>query len=487
MWHFENECRIIMLNRCNYQEVDMCKLVWLFLLTLILGLPFSGFAQDTKEQEDTLYWLIDKNGKRSINQWFETHYGGFGNDATYEGFYKAVQEFDPAGVAAKIKFATSKWPEEYPEGHWVHTELSAFLDDMRTNGFMVVKAQAEQMLATGQEFLTKGEVDNAVRAQKLAGYLVNGILLFNTDNQLAMEFKAKLDSQKQALLSILKKFHTSEFHTQQAGKIVFSSKPLVTGGKEAVDVKGQFKDTDTVFGMAYLNSTLSSIEKGLDQYMIRYLVDSEMRNGMSAAGNIFPGKLENTWLSFPILVGPKDSEMMFPAQIIQNLASRQKNGTCKVTLQLTTFALGYDEKILAEGSFTLEIGDIEKLKQRADDHRKAAVARARVPAGIISSPSIEADMKSLMQQNFNETIITLRATVGEPAWNVVKDDWDIPKYRYIRGFIAFKIQRTGKVYYRGIAIMQSHEGSNSYNKKSSLYDPNEPYDLYEMELANVSK
>ena len=81
----------------------------------------------------------------------------------------------------------------------------------------------------------------------------------------------------------------------------------------------------------------------------------------------------------------------------------------------------------------------------------------------------------------------VETTIIEGGWNVVKDDYDRPQYRYIRGMVAFKVNRTGKIYYRGIAIMQNYSGAGEYEKTCLIYDPSAPYDLYEMDAANVNK
>jgi len=445
---------------------------------------------DEKERTDMIWFLKDRTDQRVILRWFDQYPSSMANPGGYKNFYAEVKKFDPALTKSKMAEAAKRWPDDFNDTHWMNTELKPIIDEMETKGDGIIQKETDELLVEADKSFKAGKFEEALLAISYAENLVDGVLLFNANNAGAKSMKVKVDSQRSKLSESLKKYYTSDYHAKNAGKIIFSKKPLSVGGQEGASVATQFNTNDNIYGMAYLNSRLGDYEKSKEMFMVLYYVDDNQVNGMNSNGNVVPADVEKSYFSIPVFTGPAESDMMLPSGMIQRLAREMSPGKHKVKIRLTTFALALSEKFIAEGEFELEASDMEKFKVRAEEHRKAMIAKVRMPAGNSKNPALEADMMKLMKKNFDEEIVSLRASILDTDWQIVLNEEVIPAvpaYRYIRGFVALKVPRTGVCYYRGIAIMQKYQGGGKYSTVNLLYDPGYGYDLFEMECANVNK
>jgi hypothetical protein len=146
-----------------------------------------------------------------------------------------------------------------------------------------------------------------------------------------------------------------------------------------------------------------------------------------------------------------------------------------------------NELAVAEGTFDFDLSNgKDKLKAQAYSYDAKEIEARMMPKAVIKNAAIEQDLMALIKNDFQEEIVPLRAVIDDNDWTILRDDYDAISGKKISGYVAFKVPRNGRCFYKKITIWQPYTGGGTYGK-SQYYDTGVSTDLMEMKYENVMK
>lgn len=439
-------------------------------------------ASDPKDDEaktQMAYYFNDKNGE--LSELYNLTLGRYDQN----GYYcRKVANLNPQEVKLKIAECEKKWPDTYNQNFWVVSELKPRFDSYSTGMINDQKDNFEKYSKECDEFFTAGNYVKALVVVKYMDSLAISMMAFQPGNSSVVEMKAKVDEKKNSIISKLSIYHSSPFHSQNAGKVMFSNMEIVSGKENASAMKTEFSGTDDIFAAVYFEGRL----KDYDNELLYVRVQLEGAN--YSISMEYPVTKENENLSslmIPIVSSPSQTKLSGTYDVVKMLATEMKEGTNKITI----YVLNNNQRLQLERGeiykqqITFDGSAMERIKKLNDEFYKIKVAEARIPAAVITNTALESDAKKVSTGLFVGNVTPLRVTLQE-NWNLEYDDYGDPYFRYLRAFVAIKDNNTNKCYYQMMKIGQDYVGGGKYGA-TYLYDAAAPYDLNEIECSNVNK
>jgi hypothetical protein len=284
------------------------------------------------------------------------------------------------------------------------------------------------------------------------------------------------------------------------GKIYFSNQPMTSNAGS----KTVFSSADYIYAMLELNGTTIKdafrIKEGKGYPFIQYRVTITNANGYEMGGSgrnyllLKDDTKDMSSLSFDVLPEPSRATTVvsltddftagygfFPLSgTIINERLKEGKYTVKVTLYLETRD-GWgtwepEEKwptITEEFEFNFRDEDIDRIQKNsrevADVIDENAFRHDKMPeifskgATITDPMATNAKVLAIIKRDLpRRTILKMVIEKTGTLWSIAKDDYGLPKYRYLypHAYVAYKID--GKCYIGNITLRQDYTGGGTF-------------------------
>lgn len=306
-----------------------------------------------------------------------------------------------------------------------------------------------------------------------AKYECEAVLIMSPDNA---AFKQKLDEVNKLLGNAgaeAAKYYTSDFHKENVGKIVWSSKPLVIGKEKEMSavIKNKFVTGEPIFGTAYLGNPAKQLMNGNERLRVIIKVD----NGTAVWGGdlsyfILPlSSQDKSYIQFALL----PDEDWFSKNYAPYVA--KENWTYSYFMdQLVqagdisheiTFSMEFPTNIQGDidGSLSLDLsGGSTAIKALSTKLHDQLMASRTLPKAGMSNAALEQQMLAAAnglgwKDKFLKTVIT------SSSWAISKNELTgAILYRYVNAVCTLK-DYEGKCYYQEFSFRQDYTGGGNYS------------------------
>lgn len=444
------------------------KMYFVFTLLLFLVLINSAYSQTeiTKDQADEIilqaYYSISPI--YSMNSFYP---GIYLEKAQAKKFYDDCIKIDYLNKKKEIEKLGEKFPEYKVEGNNRASEYYNFtvdfpkkveghLKDYHINGINAAIENAYSLKAKG-----KSSLKSAYESAQCALWYANGIMTIIPDNEDA----SRLQKDAQATYDAIQKEYgadifTSEFHTKNAGKIVFSKSMIEIKKEKPETIINKFVGGDYIYGMMYFNGTFSDETSNYNQATTIIWVDGNRKVD-------FPFKLDGekrgwTYLGVEILPDPDFSQTR-GAKVYSKMLSELSPRVHKIKVVLES---GSSYETMAEGEFELDCTKgMDKIAEIAKALEQKSQANVTIPTPAQSNPELEkAMMDAIVTAGWKETPV--KVVITDKDWTINRNALGVILFRSIGAKVAVKLpDNTYKLF--SLTFNQDYDGSN-YGK-TDLY------------------
>jgi len=311
-------------------------------------------------------------------------------------------------------------------------------------------------------------VEQAGYAKKIA----EAALFMNPANDKAKMLKGDAEAAVADLESELNKMFTSDFHKENAGKILFSKKPIIVGQEDPDQFTSDFTVNDNIYAIAYKEEEISG---GGSQYTLHI-------DGMNWEHVFFTHNEEDKGkTTYPIEIIPAVDKAIHGVDAEQFARVLGKLSPRRHTIEV--------EFEGAKGTFSINLAgmDVGKLKANAAEATSNAqdnYARNRsLPREFsettqkFNDPQLsQANMKKLLQKKWADSQEVLKVVVlgdgTEDDWIIIKNEVDIPTHKATDPSIAAIYKgKDGWCYFvKGIVFKRDYTGAGNYSEAKLMVD-----------------
>jgi hypothetical protein len=356
-------------------------------------------SEKSAQSKDDASKVVRESGEKARTIMYnilDAYYvGKFCKKEPAEEFFKFCKDLDYSNRKSKIKEIVSSYPEFTQEGNEnksnyddFMTKLPQKLEEMITNTFTndINKAIED---AYSKKAAGKSQMGQALESAE-AGLITTNALLLVFPNNTSLQ-----DLQKEAQTAVDKisselgaAIYTSNFHKENAGKIVFSKSPVEIKKENPGAMLNKFVAGDFIYGMMYLKGTFKELTQGGYKVSMKIFVDGNEK--VSRDFEIPREKWEWTYLSTEIVADPKISQTKGTIQYAKALSelSPRKH---KIKVQ---FVGEYgDRNILSEGEFELDCSEgLDKLVKIAKDLENKELSQVFMSKPEMKNAQLEKEM-----------------------------------------------------------------------------------------------
>lgn len=433
----------------------------------------AGYRQKANSEAEASKNAADK--KNAEEQYFK--------DAWMKmvGIYSSGSTIEP-GVTGKTYLDRVKEfnIEEYKEKRKTMGanagNLPAKIDEMLADYDEYLK-RTDRLKWNVTEVMTKSRSmpnpQDKIAALTEARYECEAVLIMSPGNA---TFKQKLDEVNKLLGNAgaeASKNYTSDFHKENVGKIVWSTKPLVIGKEKEMTafIKKEFKTGDAIFGTAYLSNPAKQIMNGNDHLPVRIRVD----NGTAIWGGdlsyiILPlAAQEKAVIQFALVpdqdwfnkeYAPYISRENWTYSYLLDELAGSGDISHTITCELM-FPTNVQDDI--KGGLTLDLGGgSEAIKALSTKLHDQLMASRTLPKAGMTNAGLQQQMLNAAnnlgwKDHFEKVIIT------SSAWAVKKNELTgAILYRYVNAVCTTK-SYDGKCYYQEFSFSQDYTGGGNYS------------------------
>jgi hypothetical protein len=248
-------------------------------------------------------------------------------------------------------------------------------------------------------------------------------------------------------------------------------------------------DGDAIYARVDFALAMKDIggKKYNDVFIINLFDGTKFLNGKKL-GFLKDEDMNNAFLEFQVACSIDQAKSPLAEAFTKTMAEQLGKGKHSITVKLIRVSKFNEELAVAEGTFDLDLSSgKDKLRGQADSYDAKEIAARRMPTAAMQNAAIEKDLKNLISHDVNEAITPLRAVVAESDWEILRDDYtNVITGRIIAGYVAFKVTRNGRCFYKKITIYQPYTGAGKYGV-SKYYDTRVSSDILEMDCGNVMK
>jgi len=267
--------------------------------------------------------------------------------------------------------------------------------------------------------------------------------------------------------SIYKNIYTSDFHKNNAGKVVFFTKKPIIKSENSATVNNQYKAGDFIYAMAYLKGSfkdLADAKNGIKVTTSIYVDGTEKTShefGMSWATL----QEDKTYLFIEIIPDPATNTHSGPTKFANALAKiSPRNHKIKVTL--SGLGIGLSNRIpFAEGEFELDCKTGQDLLSNyATIYRDKNLADVYMPDPKLIDPSLVQSMKQALQNEGWENDKKIqRIVITGSGWKIYTHNITGKiVYRTIPAAASFKTSE-GECKYWNLTFKQIYNGTSYEN------------------------
>ncbi len=409
-----------------------------------------------------------------------------------ERYFESCKELSYGETVKKVKEALAKHP-----GLRTDNEISDHVEQLLTKfpkeydefvrSFLIGEINATIEKAYVEKKKGAGAIGAATEAADIALMLANGVLLSFPDQPQALRIRKDAEAIVGAVERDLgSKVYAGAFHKQNAGKVVYSRKPLVAGQEDAAAVAKTFSLADTVYATAYFKGTIAEMADGA------HSGDTEMQMTIFLDGN------EMTSFNYP-MTRPMEQWTFMPIEVLPALeTAKECEGSSRYARLLAecsprSHTLGFRVSAiymsyrhdLAEGEFEIDCSNgQEKMAERAIAYHKIALKNVFLPKAVQGDAVLERAMVEAtrgMLTDQGKPGVPVRAVITEREWTLYRHPISgIITRRAINGAVAVK-RNDGTCYFYGMTFSEQNNGGWGRLHWSSTDNGTE------MDCGNVTK
>jgi hypothetical protein len=384
-------------------------------------------------------------------------------------YFESCKELNYGETIKKVNAALAQHP-----GLRTDSEISDHVEQLLTRfpkaydefvrSFLVGEINATIEKAYLEKKKGSTAIGAATEAAEVALMLANGVLLSFPDNPQALKIRKDAEAIVGAVERDLGgKVYAGAFHKQNAGKVVYSRKPLVAGQEDVSSVANSFSLADTVYAVAYFKGTIAELADGA------HAGDTEMQMTVFLDGN------ELTSFNYP-MTKPMEQSTFLPIEVLPALetakdcegASRYARLLAECSPRNHTFGfrvsaifMSYRHD-LAEGEFEVDCSSgQEKMAERSVAYHKIALKNVFLPRPAKVDPALERAMVDAargMLTDMGKPGVPARAVITEREWTVYRHSISgIITHRSINAAVAVK-RNDGICYYYGMTFSEPYNG-----------------------------
>jgi hypothetical protein len=249
-----------------------------------------------------------------------------------------------------------------------------------------------------------------------------------------------------------------------------------------------YKDGDAIFARVDFTKPMKDIggKQYNDVFVINLFDGTKFLNGKKL-DFLKDEDLSESSFEFQMACSTDQAKSPLAEGFTKTLAQQLGKSDHTIKVKMIRLDKYNNELAVAEGTFELDLsGGKDKLRGQADSYDAKEIAARRMPEAAMKNAAIEKDLMRLIKNDVEEEITPLRAVVGESDWTILRDDYNTITGRTIAGYVAFKVTRNGRCFYKKITIYQPYAGGGKYGL-SKYYDTRVSTDFMELQCDNVMK
>ncbi|MBI5325550.1 MAG: hypothetical protein HZB41_09835 [Ignavibacteriae bacterium] len=259
--------------------------------------------------------------------------------------------------------------------------------------------------------------------------------------------------------------YTSDYHRQNAGRIIFSNAPIELGKERNTALLDSFTSKDNIWGIIYLNDSF----KNLTESNKFEVVQSIAIDGIETAHYSFrmlPEKIDQSFLKTEIIVPPEKALTKGVKTYIRGLSGiTQGKHDVKVAVRI------HDDTV-AVGNFTLDCNEgAERIKELNFDYDTKSMKSIVMPKPAVRDIFLEADILNSVKDMAGTA---QKVSIIDNGWTLVKNLSGNIAFRTINAAVGFG-KPDGKCTMTFISFRQDYDGKN-YGK-TQLYSVGNSYDI----------
>jgi hypothetical protein len=344
-------------------------------------------------------------------------------------FHDDCRDIDYAGQRARVQQAVAMKPDARDREQFSYDQvMTQFPEHFAKLKQEYLIKEINNAIETAYAEKGKGasHAGAAVEAAESALLVCEGILYVTPDDTQVQSLKADAEAALAAMGAAREKVYTGSFHKEHAGKIVFSSQPIVAGQENPAALRNAFDAaSDEIYGMMYFTGTFQEVTGGSGHGYTKLFV-----NGNEKASYNFKlpaDQAANAWLKSEIIPDPASSTTRGAAIFTKALSELSPR---RHTVKVQT--LDDSWKVLAEGEFTLDCsGGLDRI---ADVHKRIneqKLSAVKLPEPAMRNAALE-----------KECMVALKDWKEKPLKVIITDpDWTI-QYHPITGAITSRTINT---------------------------------------------
>lgn len=402
-----------------------------------------------------------------VNSIRSVYPGMFAEKGEAQRFYDNCNKIDYINKRKEIEKLGEQFPDFKKEGMEMASEYKTFvtgfpkhLEELFTD-YIANEINSAIEKAYSLKAKAKSNIGNALEAAEAGLLTVKGILLIIPEHSDALKLQKdaqdtvdKIRSEYDALV------FTSDFHKQNAGKIVFSKLPIDIKKENPDAMSSKFVAGDYIYGMMYFKGTFQEVTSDYNMAVTVIWVNGQRKVDFNF--KLDGEKRQWTYLNNEIVPEPivsKTRGAKVYTKALSELSPRVHK--IKVTLEKS----GGTEPI-AEGEFELDCTQgLEKIAEIAKELELKSQSQVTMPSPAQSNPELEkAMLEAIKNAGWKET--PLKAVIIDKDWNIHRNILGVILFRSIRAEVAVKTPE-GICRLFSLSFNQNYDGK-SYGK-TELY------------------
>ncbi len=261
------------------------------------------------------------------------------------------------------------------------------------------------------------------------------------------------------------KIYTSDFHKQNAGRIVFFKSAPTIKTEKATDVSKTFAAGQFIYAMAYLKGSFKTLTKATNDInvMATVYVDGSEKGTYESRMDWAAVKEDKSFLFMEILPDPATNKQAGCEKFAGFLAGVSPTShDVKIVLSAQPIGGSFFTDV-AEGAFSLDASaGTEKIGAYQAAYRSKNLANVVMPAAKLTDAVLSKSMMDALATDASWGT-PLRAVITGSEWTIVYDSWTKKiLYRTLPAAVALK-RKDGTCKYFNLTFKQVYNGS-TYGK-----------------------
>ncbi|MFA6571348.1 MAG: hypothetical protein WCT77_08935 [Bacteroidota bacterium] len=277
--------------------------------------------------------------------------------------------------------------------------------------------------------------------------------VLSNNNELVNLIKETENHDNKIDTSLSSDVYTSDYHKQNAEKIVFSKQPITIKNEKSSAITSDFNCNDLIYAMIYIKDTFKNITYD-NSYAITQSINVDGKNVAECIFIMLPEKIEQTYLTSEIVVSREKAQTKGVKKYVKGL-SQISPRPHKVEVSLRV-----NNKVIASGEFNFDCSDgTEPLEKMSNDFENSEFKSIVMPKAAKKDAKLEKEMLDALS-DWKEK--PLKAVITDDDWTIHRSVLGIIEYRTIGAGVAVK-KPDGQCRLFWLSFKQDYNGK-SYGK-----------------------